>query len=107
MNFLACTGLDTGFYEFRDQGKLLAVSVVDHLIAGLSAVYTFYDPHAAARSLGTFAILWQIAEAQRRALAWLYLGYWIPECRKMSYKSRFQPAEMYRNGRWTLAPSAA
>lgn len=107
MNFLTCSGLDTGFYEFRAEGVLLAVSVVDHLLAGLSAVYTFYDPSAHARSLGTFSILWQIAEAQRRQLPWLYLGYWIVECSKMSYKSRFRPFEMYRNGRWWTAPSTA
>lgn len=106
MNFLTCSGLDTGFYEFREKGTLLAVSVVDHLITGLSAVYTFYEPAAEARSLGTFSILWQIAETQRRQLPWLYLGYWIPECRKMSYKSRFRPFEMYRNGHWRPAPSA-
>lgn len=105
MNFLSCAGLDTGFYEFRERDRLLAVSVVDHLTTGLSAVYTFYEPMAEMRSVGTYTILWQIAEAQRRRLTWLYLGYWISECRKMSYKSRFQPFEMYRNGRWIPAPS--
>lgn len=106
MNFLACSGLETGFYEFRTGPTLLAVAVADHLAAGLSAVYTFFEPNAEQRSLGTYAILWEIAEAQRLGLPWLYLGYWIPECQKMSYKSRFGPVEMYRHGRWIPATEA-
>jgi arginine-tRNA-protein transferase len=51
------------FYEFRLDGRLLAVAVTDLLPNGLSAVYTFYEPDEERRSLGRFAILWQIAEA--------------------------------------------
>jgi arginine-tRNA-protein transferase len=100
INFLTCSGLDTAFYEFRTQTTLLGVAIVDHLPRGLSAVYTFYEPEAQQRGLGTFAVLWQISEARRLGLPWVYLGYWIRECRKMAYKSRFQPFEIYRGGRW-------
>ncbi|MEO5702443.1 MAG: arginyltransferase [Gammaproteobacteria bacterium] len=101
MDFIMLSGLDnTRLYEFRLDDKLLAVAVVDHLPQGLSAVYTFFDPQHEARSLGTHAILWQIHEARRLGLTWVYLGYWIRECRKMSYKNRFRPAEIYRNNQW-------
>ncbi len=33
-------------------------------------------------------------------LAWLYLGYFVNGSRKMMYKSRFQPAEIFVGGRW-------
>lgn len=99
-SFLSCTWGETWLYEFRSGEALLAVAAVDHLVGGLSAVYTFYDPTAAQRSLGTFSILWQIQETARLGLPHLYLGYLIPECRKMSYKSAFQPLQIHQDGHW-------
>lgn len=100
MEFIGSAGIDTVLYEFRHGDALLAVAVVDHLPQGLSAVYTFFEPGQEARSLGVYAVLWQIYEAQRLGLPWLYLGYWIKDCRKMSYKDQYRPLEMHRNGQW-------
>lgn len=88
------------FFEFRLGERLLAVAVTDVLPNGLSAVYTFFDPDEEKRSLGRLAILWQVAEAARRGLPAVYLGYWIRDCRKMSYKSEYRPLELYVNQRW-------
>ncbi len=99
--FILLSGLDdTRLYEFRLHNELLAVAIMDHLPQGLSAVYTFFSPAHEARSLGTYAVLWQIHEARRLGLTWVYLGYWIKECRKMSYKNQFRPLEIYRNNQW-------
>jgi leucyl-tRNA---protein transferase len=98
--FLLSAWSDTWCYEFRLGPRLLAVAVIDRLIPGFSAVYTYYDPAYTERSLGTFAVLWEIAEVQRLDLSWLYLGYWIKECPKMSYKTRYRPLEIFRNGLW-------
>ncbi len=51
--------------------------------------------------LGTFAILWQIEVAKRLQLSHLYLGYWIPDCQKMNYKSQFKPLELLSPEGWT------
>jgi len=93
---------DTQLFEFREEQRLLAVSITDQLDNGLSAVYTFFDPKESHRSLGNYVILWQIQEVQRRRLDWLYLGYWIKECQKMSYKGDFRPLQVYRNQQWGL-----
>ncbi|MCD9087501.1 arginyltransferase [Stenotrophomonas sp. SY1] len=82
------------------RGQLLAVAVTDLTALGLSAVYTFFDPDQAKRSLGTFGILQQIAWAQRLGLPHLYLGYWIHGHRKMDYKRRFHPLEAYDGHHW-------
>ncbi|OYW87632.1 MAG: arginyltransferase [Pseudomonadales bacterium 32-61-5] len=88
------------FYEFRLDGRLLALAVTDVLPNGLSAVYTFYDPAEERRSLGRFAILWQAGEVARLGLKGLYLGYWIKNCRKMNYKTEYRPIELLVNQRW-------
>ncbi|MHB8346783.1 MAG: arginyltransferase [Acidiferrobacterales bacterium] len=84
----------------RSEGTLLGVAVTDVLPDALSAVYTFYDPNELARGLGVHAILWQISEAQRRGLSWVYLGYWIGQSPKMAYKTNFRPLEALRDARW-------
>jgi len=95
IQFLACHWAQTVFYEFRLGTQLIAVAIVDHLKEGLSAVYTFFEPSLSSRSLGVYAILWEIEETKRLNKPWLYLGYWIEECRKMSYKIDYQPIEIY------------
>jgi len=100
MNFLTASWMDSVFFEMKRGDQLLGVAVIDVLNDGLSAVYTFYDTDYPGRSLGTFAILHEIEEAKRLGLNWLYLGYWIRDCKKMSYKTDFQPLEYYRNNVW-------
>ncbi|MFC7301432.1 arginyltransferase [Cognatiluteimonas weifangensis] len=91
------------FLELRDGAshRLLAVAVTD-LVGddALSAVYTFYDPDAHARGLGTLAILRQLQWARREGRRHLYLGYWIAGHDKMDYKRRFRPLEAFDGRGW-------
>ena len=100
LKFMRCSWADTSLVEFRRGDALLAVAVYDRLAQGLSAVYTFFDPHEQRRGLGTYAILWQIEEARRRGLPYVYLGYWIANNLKMNYKTRFRPIEGLIDGQW-------
>ncbi|TNE41741.1 MAG: arginyltransferase [Alphaproteobacteria bacterium] len=87
--------------EFRhESGKLYASCLTDVMEDGLSLVYSFFAPEESRRSLGTYLILWHIMEAQRRGLPYIYLGYWISESPKMSYKKRFRPAEILTRDGW-------
>ena len=101
--FLTSEWANTIFLEFRRSDRLLALAVTDILANGLSAVYTFYDPLETYRSLGTFAILWQINEAKRRQLPYLFLGYWVRQAERMRYKTQFRPLELLIEGEWLLA----
>jgi arginyl-tRNA--protein-N-Asp/Glu arginylyltransferase len=100
MDFLTSSWTDTVFYEMRVSGKLVAVAVTDILEDALSAVYTFFDPAESRRSLGRYAILYQLAQVKARGLAWLYLGYWIKQCDKMNYKAEYLPQQVYINNKW-------
>jgi arginine-tRNA-protein transferase len=90
----------TRYFTFSLEKQLLAVVVTDTMNYGLSAIYTFFDPNFERRSLGSFAILWQIEQVKQLGLPYLYLGYWIKECRKMRYKTDYRPVELLINNRW-------
>lgn len=98
--FLLQSRVDTRLIEFRDNGRLCMISLIDILSDGLSSVYTFYDPDTVGASYGTYNILWQAAQAEALALPYVYLGYWIKDCRKMSYKSAFRPIEGLVDEHW-------
>jgi arginyl-tRNA--protein-N-Asp/Glu arginylyltransferase len=100
------THIDTVLTEYRARGRtgeqgtgpLLAVCLTDRLADGLSLVYSFYDPEAARRSLGSFVILDHIEKARRLGLPHVYLGYWVEGSKKMGYKAGYLPQE--RPGRY-------
>ena len=95
------TPLRTVLAEFRDAGgALVAVSLLDRLDDGVSAVYSFYDPSLEKRSLGTWSILWLVDECQRQGLPYVYLGYWIEGSKKMDYKGRFLPQQRLAPSGW-------
>ena len=100
LDFLHSPWCNTEFVEFRRDGQLLAVAVMDVLSHGLSCVYTFFDPEQTQAGLGRYAVLWQIEEAKRRGLAWIFLGFWIQNCRKMLYKQEYRPVELFLDNHW-------
>jgi leucyl-tRNA---protein transferase len=95
------TNVRTAIAEFRAAGdELAAVSLIDRLDDGLSAVYSFYDPARGRHSLGTWSILWLVDECRRLGLPYVYLGYWIAESPKMAYKARFPALEHLVGDSW-------
>jgi len=103
--FLLHSHVESFLVEFRENGELRMVSLVDRVRQGLSAVYTFYDPDYPKAGYGVHNILWQLALCRELGLPYLYLGYWIAESRKMSYKIGYRPLEGLVDGMWqTLQP---
>ncbi len=105
--FLLQSQVSSFLVEFREQGQVRMVSLVDQIADGLSAVYTFFDPDYPQASYGVYNVLWQIDLCLQLGLPYLYLGYWIAQCQKMAYKTRYQPTQCLIDGHWqTLAKQA-
>jgi arginine-tRNA-protein transferase len=104
------TPVNTHIAEYRRAatgdapGALIACALTDVLRDGLSMVYSFFHAGEDARSLGTQMILDHVAEARRRELPYVYLGYWIAGSDKMDYKSRFRPLEALGHNGWSRLP---
>jgi arginine-tRNA-protein transferase len=87
--------------EYRFQGRLVAVGVLDILPRSISSVYLFYDPEYAFMRLGKvsaireMALVKQIGRKQGMEKVKYYnLGLYIHSCQKMRYKSEYQPCEL-------------
>lgn len=106
MQFLLQSRVNSRIVEFRDgpvdsePGRLRMVSMIDILDQGISSVYTFYDTSNVSASYGSYSILWQVQQALELNLPYLYLGYYIQNSEKMSYKAKFQPIEGLINDHW-------
>ena len=95
------------FIEIYATNELIGVAVTDNLASSLSALYTFFKPEQQQRSLGNFAILQQIELAKSLNKPFLYLGYQIDTCQKMSYKQNFLPHERFFDDKWQLITKKA
>ena len=106
-DFLIDSHVDSLLVEFREPspgnapGVLKMVAIIDQLDDSMSAVYTFFEPEPG-HSYGTYNVLWQIQQAKARGLTYLYLGYWVENSPKMSYKTRFKPFELLIQNRWLV-----
>ncbi len=95
----------TCLFEYTNSDdQLLACMLVDTQRDGLSAVYSFFEPETEDRSLGSFMIADMIALCRETGLPYLYLGYFISQSRKMAYKARFRPYQLFQDGVWKTAP---
>ena len=114
-HFLCQSNVESLMVEFTDaNNQVKIVSVIDVVKDGVSAVYTFYDtrdtvpsfitsiePASMKRaSYGTYSIMWLIAWTKMLGLPYFYLGYWIADSKKMTYKQAFKPQQQLIDGEW-------
>lgn len=92
--FLYTSPVDTVEFRYYLQDALVGVSIADCSAQALSSVYMYFDPDCSRRSLGMFSVLWEIEHCRRQGLPYYYLGFYIKDCRTMTYKSRFAPHQL-------------
>lgn len=94
--------------EFYLSGELIAVSILDYgedefgRPVSLSSNYFYYDISSPVlkRSPGVFSVLKEIELCRELGIEYYYLGLYLPNCRKMNYKSNYKPYELYLQGKW-------
>jgi arginine-tRNA-protein transferase len=92
-------GFGSFHQQYRIDGKLVAVGVVDILPKCLSSKYLFWDPDLSFLSLGKYTALKEIdwvktTQEHCPSLQYYYLGYYIHSCNKMRYKAAYRPSEL-------------
>ncbi|KAF8115174.1 hypothetical protein N665_0029s0020 [Sinapis alba] len=92
-------GFGSFHQQYRVDGRLVAVGVVDILPKCLSSVYLFWDPDYAFLSLGKYSAIQEINWVRENqvhcpSLEYYYLGYYIHSCSKMRYKAAYRPSEL-------------
>ncbi len=92
----------TGTFElnYRLNGKLLGVAIVDVGGKFLNGVYFYFDPDAGQRSLGTYNILYLNKFCRQNKINWFYLGFLIREVKAMAYKQNFKPHYLRVEEKW-------
>jgi arginine-tRNA-protein transferase len=93
--------------EYREKsingrpGKLVGACLTDQQGDGLSMIYSFFEPNDPERpGLGTFIILDHIMRAAKAGLPYVYLGYWVQDAPRMTYKARYRPLERLGPNGW-------
>lgn len=82
--------------------RLIGVGIVDEGYDSLSSNYFYYDTDFLERRPGIFSILEEISLAKKMGKRFFYLGFYIEENPKMSYKKFFRPNQSLERGTWKI-----
>lgn len=80
--------------------RLVGVGIVDEGPDSLSSNYFYYDAACPGKRLGVFSVLKEISLAVARRKKFYYLGFYIEEISRMSYKKSFRPNEVLGKSGW-------
>lgn len=98
--------------EFYVEGRLAGVSVLDYgedadgKVCCISSNYFYYDvsKDILKRSIGVFSVLKEIELCKQMEVPFYYLGLYLPDCRKMNYKTNYKPYQLFVNDKWFEMP---
>eukprot|EP00740_Mantoniella_antarctica_P005499 CAMPEP_0181349580 /NCGR_PEP_ID=MMETSP1106-20121128/803_1 /TAXON_ID=81844 /ORGANISM="Mantoniella antarctica, Strain SL-175" /LENGTH=521 /DNA_ID=CAMNT_0023461985 /DNA_START=46 /DNA_END=1610 /DNA_ORIENTATION=+ len=93
------SGFGSFHQQYRIDGRLVAVGVVDVLPLCMSSKYCFWEPSLKALALGKLSSLREMdwvreASTHCPTLRFYYMGFYIHTCPKMRYKADYKPSEL-------------
>lgn len=100
LSFIQSDYCDSALMVRKLGNIVISVTVVDLFNDGISLLYTFFNHEYHSLSPGTAAIIDAISYCRQQGMTYVYLGFWIADSKKMSYKTNFQPLEGYFDGSW-------
>lgn len=94
--------------EYRLNGRLIGVSILDitedsdKKIDSICSNYFYYEisDEIEKRSVGTFSVLKELELCKNLQVPYYYLGLFLADCRKMNYKTNFEPYELFIDYTW-------
>lgn len=81
-------------FQYRDNGRLVGLGLVDMTDRVMSSIYFFHDPEYRESGLGTHSVLCEVDAGKKAGCDWLYMGYYIRDCQSMNYKNRYEPNQV-------------
>jgi len=85
-------------YWYDDE--LVGVGIVDLGRDALSSVYFYFDPDRSKLSPGVYSALQEIELGRRTGRSYVYLGLYVEDCRRLSYKADYHTHERLVDGAW-------
>jgi arginyl-tRNA--protein-N-Asp/Glu arginylyltransferase len=102
---------EVAYFDDAKGGRLVGIGLSDETPHAWSAIYFFYDPAYASRSIGIANVVAQVEIAKALGIPHVYLGFRITRCASMRYKASFHPQEVLigspspdEEPRWVRAP---
>lgn len=80
--------------QYRHEGRLLGVSIVDFGERGLYSHYFFYDLAEVRRRMGIYSFLREIDWCRQLGMPYLYIGFLNEQTAALSYKAQFENLEV-------------
>ena len=81
-------------FQYRRDGRLIGLGLVDETPKALSRIYFFHAPDWRPLAPGVFTVLKEMEYAQQAGKEFVYLGYWIKENQSMQYKNQYGPHQV-------------
>ncbi len=89
--------------RFELDGKLIGCGYIDVLPDSISSVYFTFEPSEYKRALGKLSVMKEIELCRKLNKKWYHIGYYVKNCKKMSYKAEYRPHKFLVDGKWEQA----